>query len=69
MELPAKMRYNPALYVKLHRTLYPTFGKTAGFAEIVAVLTTTALAWRDGRRLTAGAAACLGAVHDSSGSW
>src|SRR4029453_9487827 len=27
MELPAKMQYEPPLYVRLHRTLYPTFGK------------------------------------------
>jgi hypothetical protein len=30
MELRAKMQYEPPLYVRLHRTLYPTFGKTAG---------------------------------------
>jgi len=29
MELPAKMRYEPSLWVKLHRTLYPNFGRTA----------------------------------------
>jgi hypothetical protein len=45
MELPAKMRYEPPLYVRLHRTLYPTFGKTAGPAEAVAVTSTAALVW------------------------
>jgi hypothetical protein len=30
MELPAKMHYEAPLYVRLHRTLYPTFGRTAG---------------------------------------
>ena len=53
MELPAKMHYEPPLYVRLHRTLYPTFGKTAGPAEAVAVASTAALCWmtrRQGRR-------------------
>ncbi|HYZ84440.1 MAG TPA: hypothetical protein VE621_08555, partial [Bryobacteraceae bacterium] len=45
MELPGKMQYEPPLYVRLHRTLYPTFGKTAGYAEAVAVVSTGALAW------------------------
>ncbi|MCC6589799.1 MAG: hypothetical protein IT168_24105 [Bryobacterales bacterium] len=31
MELPAKMKYERELYVRLHRTLYPTYGKIAGF--------------------------------------
>lgn len=69
MELPAKMRYEPSLYVRLHRTLYPTFGKTAGPAEACAVATTAALAWSDRRqhrrssRLTLLAAGCLIAAH------
>lgn len=69
MELPAKMQNEPPLYVRLHRTLYPTFGKTAGPAEAVAVASTAALAWmtrrRDGRssRLTVVAAGCLAAAH------
>lgn len=33
MELPAKMRYERSPYVRLHRTLYPNFGRTAGPAE------------------------------------
>ena len=49
MEMPAKMEYEPSLYVRLHRTLYATFGRTAGPAEACAVATTAALAWL-GRR-------------------
>jgi anthrone oxygenase-like protein len=57
------------LYVRLHRTLYPTFGKTAGPAEAVAVASTAALAWtarrqdRRSSRLTVAAAGCLAAAH------
>jgi hypothetical protein len=69
MEMPAKRRYDPSLYVMLHRTLYPNFGRTAGPAEGIAVVTTAALAWWTRRRnpkafpLTAAAAACLAAAH------
>ena len=69
MEMPAKMRYEPELYVRLHRTLYPTFGKTAGPAEALAVASTAALAWmaqRKGRRssgLAVVAAGCLATAH------
>jgi len=69
MEMPAKMRYERELYVRLHRTLYPTFGTTAGPAEALAVASTAALAWRAQRnhcpssRLTVVAAACLAAAH------
>src|SRR5688500_1309740 len=69
MELPGKMTYEPALYVRLHRTLYPTFGKAAGPAEACAVVTTAALAWLDRRQhrrsspLTLAAAGCLAVAH------
>jgi len=69
MELPAKMRYERRLYVKLHRTLYPTFGKTAGIAEAVAVLTGGVLAgWMRYRRCrtspeATAAAVSLAAAH------
>ena len=69
MEMPAKMRYEPELYVRLHRTLYPTFGKTAGPAEALAVASTAALAWMaqsKGRRssgLAVVAAGCLATAH------
>jgi hypothetical protein len=69
MEMPAKMTYEPSLYVRLHRTLYPNFGRTAGPAEALAVLTTGGLAWWSRERrpgafsLTAAAAGCLAAAH------
>ncbi|MGE4054637.1 MAG: anthrone oxygenase family protein [Vicinamibacterales bacterium] len=68
MELPGKMNYEAPLYVRLHRTLYPTFGRTAGPAEGCAVATAIALAWlesqhRRSSRLTAVAAGCLAAAH------
>jgi Domain of unknown function (DUF1772) len=69
MELPAKMRYEPQLYVRLHRTLYPNFGRMAGPAESLAVVSANALAWwtrrhrPDAFRWTATAAACLTAAH------
>src|SRR5262245_58824778 len=46
MELPAKMTYDAPLYVKLHRTLYPMFGRTAGIAEFLAVIAVIGLAWQ-----------------------
>jgi hypothetical protein len=69
MELPAKMRYEPSLWVKLHRTMYPNFGRTAGPAEAAAVISTALLAWRMRRQrpevfhAAAVAAAFLGAAH------
>jgi hypothetical protein len=61
MELPGKMGYDARLSVLLHRTLYPTFGQTAGWAEGVALLSVLALTWRVRKRafaLTATAASC-----------
>lgn len=63
MELPGKMSYDAHLYVLLHRTLYPTFGQTAGWAEGLGLLTIIGLAWRVRQRgaafpLTLAAAAC-----------
>lgn len=69
LELPAKMRYEPPLYAMLHRTLYPNFGRFAGPAESLAVVSTVALAWWCRLRrhhafpLTAGAAGCLVGAH------
>src|SRR5262245_17677323 len=69
LELPAKMRYDSVLWVKLHRTMYPNFGRTAGPAEAAAVIATPVLAWLTRRsrpeafRSTAVAAACLCAAH------
>jgi hypothetical protein len=69
MELPAKRRYEPVLYVRLHRTLYWNFGRIAGPAESLAVLTTCVLAWWRRRQTptafspTAAAAGGLTAAH------
>jgi Domain of unknown function (DUF1772) len=69
MELPAKMRYEPSLYVRLHRTLYTNFGRFAGPAEIAAAISANLLAWRTWRerpeafRPAAVAAGCLAAAH------
>jgi prepilin signal peptidase PulO-like enzyme (type II secretory pathway) len=50
MELPGKMTYEAQLYVSLHRTLYPTFGQTAGWAEGLALFSIIGLAWRVRKR-------------------
>jgi hypothetical protein len=68
LELPAKMRYEPWLWVKLHRTLYWNFGRIAGPAEAAAVLSTGLLAWMrrfqpEAFQSTAVAAACLASTH------
>jgi hypothetical protein len=68
LELPAKRRYEPSLYVRLHRTLYWNFGRVAGPAEAVAVLTTALLAALRGRSasgaaLPATAVTCLTVAH------
>jgi len=68
LELPAKRRYEPALYVRLHRTLYWNFGRIAGPAESLAVLTTGALAWWRRNDPAAfspivAAAGCVSAAH------
>lgn len=69
MELPGKMRYEAPLYARLHRTLYPVFGKTAGIAEGIAVISTSLLAAHlsakrpDAFLMTATAAARLAAAH------
>lgn len=44
MELPPKMRYEKSQYVMLHRTLYWNFGRFAGVAEILSLLTAAGLA-------------------------
>ena len=63
MELPGKMDYDRRLYVTLHRTLYPTFGQTAGWAEAAALASVVGLAWGVRKRgvafpITVTAAAC-----------
>jgi hypothetical protein len=71
MELPAKMHLERSLYVRLHRTLYLNFGRIAGPAEGLAVVSCAALAlWSRTKRprprafpLTAAAAGSLAAAH------
>lgn len=69
MELPPKMGWDQELYVRLHRTLYPNFGRIAGMAEFVAVISTAGLAWWTRKRapsshpLTVTAAALWAASH------
>lgn len=46
MELPPKMRFESRLYVMLHRTLYPNFGRIAGTAEFLALVGVIGLAWQ-----------------------
>ena len=46
MELPPKMKFEPRLYVMLHRTLFPNFGRVAGTAEFLALVAVIGLAWR-----------------------
>lgn len=68
MEMPAKMRYERDLYVRLHRTLYNMFGKFAGPTEAFAVVSTGLLAlWTrkhqpESAGLTAAAALSLAAA-------
>jgi hypothetical protein len=67
MELPAKMNYDAGLYVMLHRTLYPNYGRIAGPAEGLALIAVLGLAWWVRGRgaafpLTALAAACQAAA-------
>ena len=35
LKFSGKMRYEAPLYVRLHRTLYSMYGKTAGYAEFL----------------------------------
>jgi hypothetical protein len=62
MELPGKMEYDARLYVLLHRTLYPTFGQTAGWAEGLALFSVIGLAWRVRKRGMASALTVIAAV-------
>jgi hypothetical protein len=63
LEMPAKMRYERDLYVRLHRTLYPNFGRFAGVAEILSVILSAGTALSSRTPLTTAAAGCLAASH------
>jgi hypothetical protein len=69
LELPAKIHYEPALWLRLLQTLYPpAFGPVAGLCEIAAVVSVLILAFLVRRRRpafawTVAAAACLVVTH------
>ncbi|SPC05220.1 conserved membrane hypothetical protein [Cupriavidus oxalaticus] len=68
LEMPAKLNYDGALWLKLLQTLYPTFGKVSGVCEIGAVIACLALVAvvrkrRRAFRWTLLAASCLAATH------
>jgi hypothetical protein len=69
LEMQPKKKYEKGLYVRLHRTLYPNYGRVAGIAEILSVLSTLGLTLRmrrqesKGARLAGVAAGCLAAAH------
>jgi hypothetical protein len=46
LELPAKMEYEPTLYVLLHRTLYWNYGRIGGPAEVFGLLLAIGLVLR-----------------------
>src|SRR5690606_6139523 len=46
LELPPKLAYEADLYVRLHRTLYENYGRVGGPAEVLAVASALAIAWR-----------------------
>jgi hypothetical protein len=62
MELPGKMTYEARLYVMLHRTLYPTYGQTAGWAEGLGLMSVIALAWQVRKRRAAFPPTAIAAV-------
>jgi hypothetical protein len=63
LELGPKKGFDAGLYVKLHRTLYPNYGRVAGMAEFLAVLSSMALALRERRRFEVAGAGLLPATH------
>lgn len=63
LEMPSKMRYERDLYVRLHRTLYPNFGRYAGVAEILSLILSAGLAWSSRSPAATTAAGCLAASH------
>ena len=76
LEMPAKLDYDPSLYLTLHRSLYRHFGAPIGaFLETGAVVGSVVLAWmvrngyRQGFALTAAGAACVAASHIAFWVW
>ena len=62
LEMPAKMRLDPELYVLLDRTLYPYFAYVGGIAEVLAVVGCLALCGLSRRRRQDLVLACLAAA-------
>jgi hypothetical protein len=46
LELPVKMLYEPALYMRVTSTLYRYYGLVGGPVQVLAFLTAAGLAWR-----------------------
>jgi hypothetical protein len=72
LELPPKLDYEPALYLRLHRSLYVNHARIGGTAELLAGISALGLAWRVRRRrrgafaltLTAGLCLLSGVADD-----
>lgn len=74
LEMPAKMRYEGALWLTISQTLYGAFGTVGGAFEIGAVVTTVVLAILVRHRgpafgWTVLGAACLVAAHVAFWMW
>lgn len=74
LEMPAKLRYDGALWVTLLHTLYPAFGTLGAVFEVGALAAVLLLAWLlrgsgPAFRWTAIGAACLVAAHAAFWIW
>jgi hypothetical protein len=74
LEMPAKLDYDGAMWLRLLQTLYPpAFGPVSGIAEAAAVLVVAGLTYRVRRRpaflWTLIAAACMVAAHTAFWLW
>lgn len=74
LELPAKMTYDGALWLKVSQTLYATFGTVGAAFEVGAVAATVVLAFVVRKRRlsfgwTVSAAICVAASHAAFWIW